>query len=313
LFAAGHVTLPDGTRTLGYVRYLERQTVRDGFEEYEAHVIRELVLNGQGTVTANTYTLNERRKWILAASMVTDATRIPLHSFFAGNRTGDFSCLPPLLKLAETNVEHWQKKSDYDSIIRVAGFPLLGVSGSLPDDDGTGGQELIIGPRTMVRLPDPASKAYYIEHSGAAISCIRQAILDVEDRASEFGLHMLRRKSGNISATARALDEVALMAPLESLALAFRSTVETALAATFDTSAVVEMTTDFGIDAASGEDLKTLLAMEAAGVLSAAALRREMMRRGVLADDFDEDRNAREIEAQLPRLPRRDDPEGLLQ
>src|SRR5690606_31305985 len=77
---------------------------------------------------------------------------------------------PPSMALAEANVTHWRKKSDYDNLAHYAGMPILFARG-MGDDDMKGAA---IGAGTVVRSQDPDASLTFVEHSGSALQTLAE-------------------------------------------------------------------------------------------------------------------------------------------
>jgi hypothetical protein len=80
------------------------------------------------------------------------------------NRTDFMRASPPLAKLAELNIAHWQSSSDQRNILHVARVPILFGAGVRRR------RQNAIGASEMVKFnSNPAAKLTYVEHTGAAI------------------------------------------------------------------------------------------------------------------------------------------------
>ncbi len=212
---------------------------------------------------------------------------IPFFTVYTG-RVGFQLANPPLEDLAWMNVAHWQSSSDQRHILHVARVPILFSSGLGEEAD-----KLIIGPNRHIQGPENSTMTY-VEHSGAAIASGREDLLDLEDNMRLMGLELLMpMNGGGQTATAKALDYADINSPLQFMALGMQDTIDLALWASakwmnIDETAKVKVNTDFGITLRDAADVQGLIQSRIAGEISRETFWRELKRRNILADDFDE-------------------------
>jgi len=236
---------------------------------------------------------NGNEEWILEEDNVVDLLVIPLVPVY-GEHVDFMKGEPPMLEIAHLNVTHWQSDSDQRHILHVARVPILFGSG-LGDPD-RGDFEIQIGANTMTRGPQ-GSDMKYVEHSGAGISAGANDLEVLEHRIAKLGLNMiLKRPTGDVTATARALDQSEADSPLGM----FARHIEKQLEAMLDLFAMilnlgedaggsVTVYKDFSITMRDGEDIKALADMRAARDISQVTYWDELKRRNLLSDDFDAD------------------------
>ena len=251
---------------------------------------------------------------------------IPIITFYS-NRQGFLLGKSPLQDLAELNKKHWNSQSDQDNILTIARFPILAASGvasvdgsdSLSGDpqagsDFNGKKGVVIGPWNVLVSEEVGSKFYYVEHSGKAIKTGQDSLELLEAKMAAYGSEFLKKSPDRQTATARAMDSQESVSPLQAITLNFIDAMQSALALTAkwmnisnDASKVdekfhggtVQLVTDFGPEDASGVDQSALNTMRAARDISGKQMRREAKRRGILADDFDEELNKKELEEEI--------------
>jgi hypothetical protein len=246
---------------------------------------------------------------------------IPLVTYYA-DRQGFLLGKSPLQDLADLNLKHWNSQSDQDNILTIARFPILAASGVTNFDgsdplssspqagqDFRGTKGTVIGPFNVLLSEEPGSKFYYVEHSGKAIASGEKSLKELEAKMAAYGSEFLKKSPDRQTATARALDSLESISPLQATTLNFVDAFQTALLMTakwmgLDTTGeegkprsagTVTLITDFGPEDASGVDLAALQAMRQARDISGKQMRREAKRRGILADDFDEEENQKEL------------------
>ena len=204
-------------RVFTQFRIMETATVSsDEFTSVEVEQIRVIEPN-----QVRLYRRPDKRAdWALHDTIATSSDWVPIVPVYA-DRHGYLSSAPPLIDIAWLNVEHWQKSSDQSNILHVARVPILHWAGYKPSYDNEGkATELVVGPNTLAKSPDTQAKLEYVEHSGAAIGAGRTDLIDIEDRARSLGAEFTApHKSGDITATATAIDESGDVSELSAFAL----------------------------------------------------------------------------------------------
>jgi hypothetical protein len=92
---------------------------------------------------------------------------------------------PPLAKLAELNIAHWQSSSDQRNILHIARVPILFGAGFNTDDT------IVIGAAEMVQSSNANAKLEYVEHTGAAIGAGDKDLENLELQMQSMGLQLL--------------------------------------------------------------------------------------------------------------------------
>lgn len=230
-------------------------------------------------------------EWKLESDNVVDLTIIPLIPVY-GEHVDFMKGEPPMLEIAHLNVTHWQSDSDQRHILHVARVPILFGSGL--GDSERGDFEIQVGANTMTRGPQ-GSDMKYVEHSGAGIEAGHADLETLEARIAKLGLNMiLKRPSGDVTATARALDQSEADSPLGMFARHLEKQLEKMfdlfgmiLNLGDDSGGSITVYKDFSITMRDGEDIKALADMRAAGDISQLTYWDELKRRNLLNDDFD--------------------------
>ncbi len=134
-------TTENGAEVLTQVRILECVTEQDG--EWHEKAVDQIRVLEPGTWA--TWRKNEKEdEWVPYESGTTSLQKITLVPVYT-NRTGFMVGSPPLEKLAELNVAHWQSQSDQRNILHVARVPILFASGIGEDT------QLNVGASEMIR------------------------------------------------------------------------------------------------------------------------------------------------------------------
>lgn len=284
---------------LQHVRIAECVSTTNGFAEAHKYRIRVLepgyyaVYEWQKQPSSNIY------KWVKIEEGNTTLSYIPLITFYSNKPCALMMNKPPLQDLAYMNVTHWQSSADQRNILTVSRFPMLAGSG-VQDPEGA----IPIGPRQFLYTSEPTGKFYYVTHDGKSVETGRQDLLDLEDRMTAYGSLLMTRKTGNASATAKALDSAESCSQLEDMALRFNAAINAAWSVTSDFLKEQEpgrlsITTDFGPEEALNIDFQTLNFIRGNGDLSRRTMWLELKRRGTLSDEFDPEEEAQTIEQEI--------------
>lgn len=294
-----YAVMKDGREHLVQVRILEEVTSMEGFAEVCTTKIR-VITAGLQEIYVPEELNNGKVEWILEDSFPYDLPFIPLVTYYA-DKDGFMLAKPPIIDLADLNIAHWQSTSDQRTILTVARFPMLALSGG-EDDDG----ELTIGPHNWLFTKDPSGKFYYVEHSGKSIEAGRQDLMDLEEQMGNYGAEFLKKRPGSLTATARALDSAEATSPLQDMTVRFMDACNQALQFTaewlrIDQAGEVIISTEFGPEDVDANDLRTLIETRKNGDISRKAYLTELVRRGLLDDDFDIDADAEVLEEEVTK------------
>jgi hypothetical protein len=254
---------PFGTKTTEQVRVLEpgswqiwrKSAAVDGYETW--------VLHEQGTTTLDV---------------------IPFVPFY-GRRIGFMVGRAPMLELAHSNIEHWQNKSDQQTILHVARVPILFAR-------GLGDQEIVIGANSFITTGSETAEVRFVEHSGAAIEAGRLSVLDLEDRMRQAGAELLVIKPGNTTTVQIHAENEQAKCDLQRMVQGLEDGFDQALALVAawigeSNSGHVDIYDDFGAANLAEASANMLFGMQQAGALSHETLLLEMQRRGVVSSDLD--------------------------
>lgn len=298
---------------LTHVRITETEIKREVFSEAEVNRIRifDRVLGSsrdprlfelEPGVYWSLWEL-QTKKWVQVQTPTPmEIDEIPIVTFYVDRQALLFG-KSPMEDLVDLNVRHWQSNSDQINTLTVARFPIFAASG-FTESEG----DLEIGPKKLVSMRSTEGKFYYVEHSGAAIESGRKELQDLEHQMSNYGADFLRKRPGRETALARGLDAVEVTSPLQDAVRRFEDAIEQALVLTakwltLKDGGSVTINTDFGPDRVDPADVNTLNSARKGGDLSRETYLKELRRRGVLSDDFDEKENTRALDQELQKLP----------
>lgn len=287
LFARAEVI--NGVEVLQHVRILEHYTEQDGFAEVFKRRIRVLE---PGLVQLwepkPTKKQGQDEEWEMVDEWATGLNYVPLVTFYA-HREGFMCGKPPLLDLAWLNIAHWQSSADQRHILTVSRFPILACSGASGEDS----DPVVVGPNKVLYNPDPQGRFYYVEHTGAAISAGRTDLQDLEQQMASYGAEFLKRRPGNQTATARALDSAEATSDLQAMVGLFEDAVAQALDITADwmrlgvPGGTVELVKDFGLEEQDAVGLQELREARKSRDISRKAYLNALRLRGILPEDYD--------------------------
>ena len=195
------------TGALAQIRLLESLAQPDGeFHEKNTEQVRVLE-PGSWSV----YRKNADGVWVLDESGGTSLDVIPVVLFY-GAREAMGIGRPLMPDLAYQNVEHWQSRSDQQTILHVARVPILFAKGF------GAGDEIIIGASQATQSTSADADLRYVEHSGAAIAAGKQDIDDLEERMRKTGAEVLTIPLAQKTATQASIEADASKSLLQAFA-----------------------------------------------------------------------------------------------
>lgn len=281
----------NGSEVLTQFRFLEVITEPDGpFKDVTIEQVRVLY-PGRWEVWREDKSAHDGDRWRLFDEGVTTLRRIPFVPFFA-DRMGFMTGRAPLNELAHMNVEHWQSKSDQQTILHVARVPILFLK-------NMGGAEIKIGASSAIMSDSPDADGKFIEHSGAAIEAGRLSLLDLEDRMRQVGAELLVIKPGNATVAQTLSDDEPGMCALQRMVRDFERGLDQALGLMAEwvgekPAGRVDIFDDFGVSTLAAATMDLLVSMATGGYLSGETVFQEAQRRGLIDNDLTwEDEKAR--------------------
>ena len=297
-----------------HVRIRENVIVRVGFAQAVKERIR-IIEPGFFQVWEKRKTRKKKDEWTMVESGETGINFVPLVTYYA-QREGFLLAKPPLEDLAFLNIRHWQSMSDQINILTVIRFPMLAVAGATEQSGGT----LAIGPRQFLGTKDPNGRFYYVEHQGNSIESGWRELEKLEEDMEAYGAAFLKKQPGNETATGRALDSVEAVTPLQDMVMRFIDSVNNVL--TFhaawlgrDEGGTVKITTDFGPEDVTAEDVELLKGLRKDRDISRKQIIKEAQRRGTIAEDYDEEADFAQLQIEdkalkplQPQIPGTFDP-----
>lgn len=310
----------NGAEVLTYFRYVEEQTVlnKETHEEESETVVRILLLNKETgrieyqlwrnpeaqdktldslninvNAQLNKLDIGKGGEWLLDANesgvISENISRIPIVPVNT-NRVSSYLGTPPLMDLAEKNIEYWQSYSDQKNILHYARVPIFTISANktLQDPDEDTEEVMELSGNTVLDLGKDG-KAAWVEHGGNAIGAGRTDIQDIKDEMAVLGLELHTSRPGGETATAKAINNAETNSWLKAMALSLRNALEKALiySAQYGGFAPeqigdVMVNTEYSIPFRNSEDMKDLMEMYKEGLLDATTVLTEAKRRNLL-------------------------------
>jgi hypothetical protein len=303
-----------GRTVIDHMRVRECVIERDGFREIVRDRVRVFELDAAGNPSWQLWeatTVEGKAGWILVDQGAITLPEIPVVLFFTGERHGQHRVTPPLLDLANMQIELYRALSRKDEILTYAGSPMLKGTGMNPpaptvDEDGneTPAPQLSVGPKTILFAP-PAMDGVqpdwdFIQPDAANITAVCEDVDGIAEDMRRLGLQPMTPKSGNLTATGAAIEGAKAHTAVEVWASGIKDALEQAMVYTAQWLKLPDMIevivhTDFGVDIQGGEEAKVIGDAERRGVISKKTEREELRRRGIIRPDNDEEEEEKRL------------------
>jgi hypothetical protein len=274
----------NGIQTLTQLRFLEVVSVPDGdFGEIEIEQVRVLYPGSwQIWRESEKADVSGKKEWILHSEGMTSLQKIPFVPVY-GRRIGFMQGVPPLVELAHMNIEHWQSKSDQQTILHIARVPILFAK-------LLGDNPITVGASTAVKAEDKDADMKFVEHSGEAIEAGSKELIALEDRMRQVGAELLVIKPGNRTVAQTVSDNEAGMCSLQRIIQDEEDAIDQALQLMAEwvkepEGGHIQIFSDFGVASLAEASLELLRDMNVDGTFSDESLFAEAQRRGVIAPD----------------------------
>jgi hypothetical protein len=274
-----------GSMVLTQLRLMETVEEPDGaFATRQIHQVRVLA-PGMWTTYRKQKDQNGAETWTQHQTGVTTIDVIPFVPIY-GLRKDFMIGAPPMIELAHMNVEHWQSKSDQQTILHVARVPVL-FGKDLGSDT-----KITVGAGSLIQASSKDADLKYVEHSGAAIEAGRKSLLDLEDRMRQVGAELLVIKPGNTTEVQTLADNEQAMCDLQRMSQSLEDALDQALDLMAKwvkepSGGHVSIFSDYGAATLAEASAQLLFEMKADGSLSHATLLNELKRRGTLSPEVD--------------------------
>jgi hypothetical protein len=236
--------------------------------------------------------------WVIHASGTISQPEIQLFPVYI-NRDDFMKACPPLAKLAELNIAHWQSSSDQRNILHVARVPILFGAGFNADD------KIVIGAAEMVQSSNENAKLEYVEHTGAAIGAGDKDLQNLELQMQAMGLQLLIDQAGGQTATGEMRDDAKENSPLAMMAGALQDALTQAaqsmarFAGKPNPRPATSSSTRISASTATRRICNSSRKRFSPTRSANETYWSELQRRGVLGDSFDPELEAVRVDAQV--------------
>lgn len=205
----------NGQETFTLLRFVETVSERDPQNEFVVKNIEQVRVLNPGRWRIYREKLNETSgvlEWQLHDEGTTSLKKITFVPVY-GDKRGFMHGRPPLAELAWLNVEHWQSRSDQQTILHVARVPVL-FGKKLGDGP------ISVGAASAILSEEDEADLRYVEHSGKAIEAGRTDIIDLEEKMRQIGAELLVVKPGHRTVVQTLTDTPSMTMPPKSLSRA---------------------------------------------------------------------------------------------
>lgn len=291
---AVYCTVIAGRDTITHARIMEREVVRDGWDEQTIERVRVLEPGAWYLFRKAKDAKANKELWLLEAEGVTTLDYVPLVLFKTGTQ-------PPLIKIARMQIELYRRENNLKSIESRTAFPVYAANGM-----GRPDEPLVIGPGAIL-FGGEGGDWQLIEPSGSSMEQVRTSVEGIKTEMRRQGMQPLLPGSGDITATATGVEAAKAHSVVQNWALDLKDALEQAWTMAGDwvgekVEPEIIVHTDFGIELADIAGDQTLLALHEQRVISREAIIDEMKRRGRLMSDYDAEADKELIDAELDAM-----------
>jgi hypothetical protein len=205
---------------------------------------------------------------------------------------------PPLLDLVDVNLSHYRTTADYEHGLHFTGLPTPVVTGYYSDDKSA---SLRIGSGTAWLLPDPQSKAFYLEFTGQGLGELREALRSKEAMMATLGARILapEKRAAESAQTAnihRSSENSVLASISQSISIGLTHVMEYLRDWSGVTGDVkVELNRDFIPNSMTAQDLDSLVKSWQSGAISHQTLFDNLVAGDIITQDVSFDNEMERI------------------
>lgn len=221
-------------------------------------------------------------------------TDIPIVVLYTGQRKPGGIVKPPLLEIADMQIELYRALSREDEVLDFAGSPMLCAVGMSAPEEGD--PAVVIGPKRVLYCPqgDVATGWTYVQPAADNIQKVREKCTSIADEMRQMGMQPRTTESGNPTATATSIETANANAALKMWAGRLKDALEQAFVFTSEflgETPGVELTvsTEFSIEPMATVILSTLDTARQRRDISQRTYWSRLQAVNVLAPDFSAD------------------------
>jgi hypothetical protein len=166
-----------------------------------------------------------KQQLLLIEQGTTSLAEIPL-VYYSVTESQTFAAKAPFLSLAELNIEHYQKRSQLNEVLRKCNLPVPVRKGAMRTiDDLKKMPPLVIGPNSVLDVPADGD-FYFAEPSGVAIAASQADLEKLEASMDRITLDFLTSGEHKKTATEVVLDSTKTSANLKGIARRKESAIQ---------------------------------------------------------------------------------------
>ena len=283
----------NGRQTITQFRFKERVIEEQGQFDVEDEYCEQVRVLYRGRYEiwrkVETGTTNGEETWAVWKEGTVSMPEIPLATFFpSGNEMG-LVTLPALEDLAHLNRRHWQATAEHNELMRFVRAPGLFLAGGTVDANGA--STMPWGPGILSVDTNPEAKISPIGVDAASVTASRQELKDIEEAMALYGLQLLMPKTGDVTATEKALGASESDSTLKRWALGLKDCLEQAFTFAGQWVGAEELAPSVSVNTEyhmlTGVDPATIIAATEKGIIPKEMAFNEFKRRGLLPDDAD--------------------------
>lgn len=309
----------NGKEEFTHLRFYANTVIREGYEEKTVQRIREFNREkmSDGVYGAPSYKTWQKdtktNKWVEVEGQSGNLTIgiIPLVPFVSARRNGNSWKVQPMLEsAADLQIVLYQDESGMRYAKNITAFPMLAGNGVEPALDEQGKPKPVqVGPMSVLYAPPGVDGEHgeweYIEPSATSLTFLKNDNEATIEQIRELGRQAMTREIGNMTNIMASQSASKGNSAVKAAALLLKDALENALKITamwmkIEIEPEVEVFTDFEIELSGNEDLATLREMRTAGEISLKTYWRELKRRNVLSENFNDDEEQDALEKELP-------------
>lgn len=309
-----------GRRVVTILRIKESRLERDGFAQKRVPLIREIRADGGSGVPGSWRVWREEKKpgmekpeWVLDKEGVMTLDEVPFVLITTNDLEGDQYVKPPLLDVADMQIELYNAMSKKEQAYTITASPMLTANGMAKPEG-----KIETGPGRVLYAPGAEginTSWGYIQPNAANLKEIREDIREIIEDIRRLGMQPMTTAAANTPALAFAFDGEKSFTVLQSWALGLKDGLEQAFVFTArwqnepeENAPSVMVHTDFAVGIYGQTEIQELNKARFEGQISRETYWSEMQRRGVLGPQFNPAEEKERLDAEAPPF----DPTGTL-
>ena len=274
--------LIDGKQKLTQLRLLERVTEDDGeYGQKEVEQVRLLTAGG-----FELHRKSKQGKYVKVDEGTTSLDYIPFAIAYS-NKVSYLESRPPMQDIAELNLLHYQKSSDFDNQLRISSVPMLCLFG-FPQAS----EEVSAGPSEAMAFPE-GGRAEFVEIKGTSFQYQRDRIKNIEDQINTLALAaILGQKLVAETAASQEIQRSQGDSTLMIVAQQLQDMIDNCLVFHANYLNIAEIgnafvNRDFLGQRLAPQEIQAMQGLWSSGAISQETLLKQLAEGEILGDDFD--------------------------